>query len=145
MGGTRSTNTRNLYRILVGKPRGKRVLRTRKLRWDEIKMDLIGTECEVGDFIQLVKNKKINAHRICLRKLVRKHPLGKHRKRCQHRSQETGCKDECIEVSSVAEFVFRSTESSDYAIREFVNINHYHHHLQAFRLSKSLFRLQDFL
>jgi hypothetical protein len=43
MGRARSTNgeKRNAYRILVGKPEGKRPLERRRRRWvDNIKMDL---------------------------------------------------------------------------------------------------------
>jgi hypothetical protein len=48
MGRACSTNgdTRAAYRILVGKPQGKRTLgRPRRRRVDTIKMDLIEIEC----------------------------------------------------------------------------------------------------
>jgi hypothetical protein len=47
MGGAYSTNgeKRNAYRLLVGKPKGKRPLGRQKRRWlDNIRMDLV----EVG-------------------------------------------------------------------------------------------------
>jgi hypothetical protein len=49
---------RNAYRILVGKPGGKRPLgrrrRRRRCRWvDDIKMDLREIECDVMDWIDL--------------------------------------------------------------------------------------------
>jgi hypothetical protein len=41
MGGACTTNGENAYRILVGKPKGKRPLRRPIRRWvDNIKMDL---------------------------------------------------------------------------------------------------------
>jgi hypothetical protein len=45
MGGTREM--RNAYKILVGKPEGKRPLRRPRRRWkDNIKMDLKEVGCE---------------------------------------------------------------------------------------------------
>jgi hypothetical protein len=45
---------RNAYRILVGKPEGKRPLGTQKRRWvDDIKIDLRETGCEGMDWIDL--------------------------------------------------------------------------------------------
>jgi hypothetical protein len=51
MGGTRSTygEGRGVYRILVGKPEGKRPLGRPRLRWeDNVRMDLqeVGCGCE---------------------------------------------------------------------------------------------------
>jgi hypothetical protein len=50
MGGACSTNgeTRNAYRLLVGKPKGRRPLGRPRRRWvDNIRMDLV--EVEWGD------------------------------------------------------------------------------------------------
>jgi len=38
----RMGETRGAYRVLVGKPEGKRTIGTQDRRWDNIKMDLIG-------------------------------------------------------------------------------------------------------
>ena len=44
----RMGETRDVYRVLVGKPEGKRPLGRTKLRWeDNIKMDIQEVECEV--------------------------------------------------------------------------------------------------
>jgi len=41
---------RGVYRVLVGKPEGKRLLGRPRRRWeDNIKIDLEGVECEVMD------------------------------------------------------------------------------------------------
>jgi hypothetical protein len=49
---------RNVYRILVGKPEGKRPLGRPRLRWvDKIKMDLRGIEWGVMDWIALAQDK----------------------------------------------------------------------------------------
>jgi hypothetical protein len=45
---------RNLYRLLVGKPKGKRPLGRPRRRWiDDIKMDLLVIELSVVDWIGL--------------------------------------------------------------------------------------------
>jgi len=47
-----------LYRVLVGKPEGKRPLGRPRGRWeDNIKMDLQEVGCGVTDWIELAKNK----------------------------------------------------------------------------------------
>ena len=49
--------SRNAYRVLVGKPEGKRPLGRRRHRWeDNIKMDLREVGCDPGEsFIQMLK------------------------------------------------------------------------------------------
>jgi hypothetical protein len=45
---------RGVYRILVGKPEGKRLLGRPSCRWEDIiKMDLQEVGCEVMDWIKL--------------------------------------------------------------------------------------------
>jgi hypothetical protein len=45
---------RGVFRVLVGKPEGKRPLGRLRLRWgDNIKMDLQGMGCEGMDWIEL--------------------------------------------------------------------------------------------
>jgi hypothetical protein len=47
-----------LYRILVGKPEGRRPLRRPGPRWDDnIKMDLQEVECEVIDRVELAQDR----------------------------------------------------------------------------------------
>ena len=42
--------TKNAYRVLVGKPEGRRPLERPRLRWeDNIKMDLREVGCDTGD------------------------------------------------------------------------------------------------
>jgi hypothetical protein len=49
---------RNAYRILVGKPEGKRPLVKPRRRWvDNIKMDLRGTGWDVMDWIDLAQDR----------------------------------------------------------------------------------------
>jgi hypothetical protein len=49
---------KNAYRILVGKPEGKRPLGRQRRRWvDNIKMDLIEIEWDGMDWIDLVPNR----------------------------------------------------------------------------------------
>jgi hypothetical protein len=49
---------RNVYRLLVGKPEGKRPLGRPKRRWmDNIKMDLLGIGLNVVDWIGLAQNR----------------------------------------------------------------------------------------
>jgi hypothetical protein len=50
--------TRNVYRILVGKPEGKRPLGRPIRRWvDNIKMDLKEIGWDVRDWIELAQNR----------------------------------------------------------------------------------------
>jgi hypothetical protein len=48
---------RGVYRVLVGKPEGKRPLGRPKHRWDNIKMDLqeVGGSC--GDWMELAQDR----------------------------------------------------------------------------------------
>jgi hypothetical protein len=49
---------RGVYRVLVGKPEGKRPLGRPRRRWeDNIKMDLQKVECEVLDWIGLAQDR----------------------------------------------------------------------------------------
>ena len=49
---------RGVYRVLVGKPDGKRPLGRHKSRWeDNIKMDLQEVECAVMDWIELAPDR----------------------------------------------------------------------------------------
>jgi hypothetical protein len=49
---------RNVYRLLVGKPEGKRPLGRPRRRWiDNIKMDLLETELNVVDWIGLAQDR----------------------------------------------------------------------------------------
>jgi hypothetical protein len=53
-----SNGTRNAYRILVGKPEGKRPLGRLKRRWvDNIKMDLREIGWDSMDWIELVQDR----------------------------------------------------------------------------------------
>jgi hypothetical protein len=54
-----STNgeNRNAYRILVGKPEGKRPLGRQRRRWMDIKIDLRETELGGMDWIDLAENR----------------------------------------------------------------------------------------
>ena len=46
--------SRNVYRVLVGKPEGKRPLGRPRRRWeDNIKLDLREVGCDPGDWIAL--------------------------------------------------------------------------------------------
>jgi hypothetical protein len=48
---------RNIYRLLVGEPEGKRPLGRPRRRWiDNIKMDLLEIELSVVDWIRLAKD-----------------------------------------------------------------------------------------
>ena len=50
--------SRNAYRILVGKPEGKRPLgRPRHIWEDNIKIDLREVGCDLGDWIALAENR----------------------------------------------------------------------------------------
>ena len=60
MGGivARMGERRGVYRILVGKPEGKRPLGRPRRRWkDNIKMDLQEMECGSVDWIELAKDR----------------------------------------------------------------------------------------
>jgi hypothetical protein len=60
VGGTCSTNgdRRNVYRLLVGKPKGKRPLGRPRRRWiDDIKMDFLEIGVSVVDWIGLARNR----------------------------------------------------------------------------------------
>jgi hypothetical protein len=60
MGRACSTNEerRNAYRILVGKPEGKRPLGRHRRRWeDNIRMDLRETGCGGMDWIDLAQDR----------------------------------------------------------------------------------------
>jgi hypothetical protein len=49
---------RNMYRLLVGKPEGKRPLRKLRRRWiDNIKMDLLEIGVNVVDWIGLAQDR----------------------------------------------------------------------------------------
>ena len=53
----RMEQTRNAYRVLMGKPEGKRPLRRPRRRWeDNIRMDLREVGCDLGDWIDLVED-----------------------------------------------------------------------------------------
>ena len=54
----RMEQSRNPYRVLVGKPEGKRPLGTPRHRWEEnIKMDLREVGCEPGEWINLAEDR----------------------------------------------------------------------------------------
>jgi hypothetical protein len=51
---------RGVYRVLVGKPEGKRPLGRPRCGWDDnIKMDLQEMECEGMDYIKLAQDRKV--------------------------------------------------------------------------------------
>ena len=50
--------SRNAYRVLVGKPEGKRSLGRPRIRWeDSIKMDLREVGCDPGEWIDLAEDR----------------------------------------------------------------------------------------
>jgi CRISPR/Cas system-associated protein Cas7 (RAMP superfamily) len=52
------TKRRGVYRFLVGKPEGKRLLVRQRRRWgDNIKMDLQKVGCEGMDWIKLAQDR----------------------------------------------------------------------------------------
>jgi hypothetical protein len=55
---TRMEEKRNVYRLLVGKPQGKRPLGRPRRRWiDNIKMDLLEIGLSVVDWIDLAQDR----------------------------------------------------------------------------------------
>ena len=48
---------RDVYRVLVGKPEGKRPLRSPRRRWDNIKMGLQEVGCGGKNWIDLAQDK----------------------------------------------------------------------------------------
>ena len=55
---TRMGEERGAYRVLVGKPEGKRTLGRRRRRWvDNIRMDLQEVGCGYVDWIRLAQNR----------------------------------------------------------------------------------------
>jgi len=49
---------RGVYRVLVGKPEGKRPLGRPRRKWeDNIKMNIQELECEIMDWIELTQNR----------------------------------------------------------------------------------------
>jgi hypothetical protein len=60
MGGACNTygKGRGVYRVLVGKPEGKKPLRRPRRRWkDNIKMDFQEVECAGMDWLELAKDR----------------------------------------------------------------------------------------
>ena len=54
----RMEQSRNAYRVLVGKPEGKRPLGRPRRRWeDNIKMDLREVGCHLGEWIDLAEDR----------------------------------------------------------------------------------------
>ena len=50
--------SRNAYRVLLGKPEGKRHLESPRRRWeDNIKMDLTEVSCDPGEWIDLAEDR----------------------------------------------------------------------------------------
>jgi hypothetical protein len=55
----RTGERKGVYRVLVGKPEGKRPLGRTRLRWDDnIKMDLLQVGCECMDWIELALDRE---------------------------------------------------------------------------------------
>ena len=54
----RMEQSRNAYRVLVGKPKGKTPLGSPRRRWeDNIKMDLREVGCDPGEWIDLAEDR----------------------------------------------------------------------------------------
>ena len=53
----RMEQSRNAYRVLMGKPEGKRPLRRPRHGWEDIKMDLREVCCDLGDWIALAEDR----------------------------------------------------------------------------------------
>ena len=54
----RMEQSRNAYRVLVGKPEGKRPLGRPRHRWeDNIKMDLREVGCDLGEWLDLAEDR----------------------------------------------------------------------------------------
>ena len=49
--------SRNAYRVLVGKPEGKRPLGRPRRRWEDIKIDLRKVGCDPRDWIALAEGR----------------------------------------------------------------------------------------
>ena len=50
--------SRNAYRVVVGKPEGKRLLGRPRRRWEgNIKMDLRDVDCDPGELIDLAEDR----------------------------------------------------------------------------------------
>ena len=63
--GTCTTYGRNAYRVLVGKPEGKKSLGRLRRRWEnKIKMDLREVGWDAGDWIYLAENRDQRRHYI---------------------------------------------------------------------------------
>jgi hypothetical protein len=73
---------RNVYRLLVGKPEGKRPLGRPRRRWvDNIKMDLVEVAWGDVDWECSTNGEKRNAYRFLVGKPEGKIPLGRPRRR----------------------------------------------------------------
>jgi hypothetical protein len=58
VGGTCGTHGRSVFRVLVGRPEGKRSLGRRRLRWeDNIKLDLREIGIDGANLIQLAQDR----------------------------------------------------------------------------------------
>ena len=58
--------SRNAYRVLVGKPEGKRPLGRPRGRWENnIKMDLREVSCDLGDWIGLAEDRDQSMVGLC--------------------------------------------------------------------------------
>ena len=65
----RTEHSRNAYRVLVGKPKGKRPLWSPRHRWeDNIRMDLREVNCDPGEWIDLAEDR--DQWRACVREVM---------------------------------------------------------------------------